>query len=307
MVCMEATTQTSNYMGDAADLAAIRPDCHACNGTGTDAAFGGKCSQCAHENVMEARYAGIRTGHADRAHTPGERMDGRSFGGSTSNAPSEKQVAFIAKLAAERNVPVPTTSTKAAASAAIEELLETKPAQQGGKVGRGNRYPGSCAECGGNVPAMEGNLSKENGKWVTRHVEGGCAVSTPQTAPDAAQTAPAGAALDLSVLPSGRYAVPGSDSRLKLQIDVVAKGKWEGWVFVKDAAEYGQGKRYGSQKPGQLYRGQVESELAAVLADPKAAAAAYGHLVGRCGVCNARLEDEQSVARGIGPVCAQKF
>ena len=114
-------------------------------------------------------------------------------------------------------------------------------------------------------------------------------------------------ALDLSVIPSGRYSVPGGDTRLKLKIDNVTEGKWAGYVFVKDAAEYGHGKRYGSQAPGGVYRGEIVDALRAILADPFEASKAYGRLVGVCGVCGRHLEDPVSVANGIGPICAEKF
>jgi len=123
----------------------------------------------------------------------------------------------------------------------------------------------------------------------------------------AARAATVADGLDLTGMVPGCYAVPGGDTRLKLKIDVVTSGKWAGWVFVKDAAAYGQGKRYGSQKPGALYTGQAQDALRAILADPRAAAAAYGHLTSTCGVCGAPLEQADSVARGIGPVCAAKY
>lgn len=131
------------------------------------------------------------------------------------------------------------------------------------------------------------------------------------TAPEATAAAPAPAApagLDLTGLVSGRYAAPGG-SRLKLEVDVVAKGKWAGWVFVRNAAEYGPGagERLGAQRPGQEYKGRAVDALAAVLADPKAAMAAYGHLTGTCGACGRHLEDEASIAAGMGPVCAKKW
>lgn len=112
--------------------------------------------------------------------------------------------------------------------------------------------------------------------------------------------------LDLSHVPSGLYAVPGGDTRLKVQIDNVRKGKWDGWVFVKDAAVYGEGRRYGSQKPGQYYKGQITEALRVIAADPMAAAAAYGQLTSTCGRCGRPLEDKDSVARGLGPDCAKK-
>ena len=122
----------------------------------------------------------------------------------------------------------------------------------------------------------------------------------------AAPVAPTTSGLDLTGLISGMYAVPNGDTRLKLQIDVVTKGKWAGWVFVKDGAVYGEGQRYGSQKPGFSYKGAVEDALRAIVADPQAAMAAYGHLTSTCGMCRRPLEDADSVARGIGPVCARK-
>ena len=112
--------------------------------------------------------------------------------------------------------------------------------------------------------------------------------------------------LDLSELRSGMYAVPDG-TRLKLRVNAPTKGKWVGWVFVDDGAEYGQRRKYGSQRPGERYVGEVVDELRAIMADPFEASKAYGKLVGRCGVCGRTLEDEKSVAAGIGPVCASRF
>lgn len=121
------------------------------------------------------------------------------------------------------------------------------------------------------------------------------------------KAAAAASALDLSALPAGKYAVPGGDTRLKVQIDNVATGKWANWIFVSDGAEYGQRKRYGSQKPGATYKGDIIDQLRLIAADPRAASAAYGRLTSKCGVCGRPLEDAESVARGIGPICNGKF
>ena len=115
-------------------------------------------------------------------------------------------------------------------------------------------------------------------------------------------------ALDLTKLPSGMYAVPEGETRLKLRVSRPKQGsKWHGFIFVDDGAAYGSRRKYGSQKPGGRYVGQVVEQLRTIMANPMAAAAAYGHLTGSCGVCGRHLEDAESVARGIGPVCAGKF
>lgn len=163
---------------------------------------------------------------------------------------------------------------------------------------RSNSYPGTCVTCSGHVEAKAGRIEKDStGRWATFHLDGEC--------PEVPE-APKG--LDLSGLVPGYYAVPGGDTRLKIAVQHGKPGtKWEGFTFVKDGAEYGAQQRYGMQRPGQAYRGQIEAELAKVLEDPKAAMQAYGKLVGRCGACGRTLEDEYSVANGIGPVCAQKW
>jgi len=122
------------------------------------------------------------------------------------------------------------------------------------------------------------------------------------------RTEPNGSDIDLSSIPEGFYAVPDGATRLKVKIDrPVPPSKWSGFIFVSDGAEYGQQKKYGRQAPGKLYTGEIKDALRAIVADPKAASVAYGKLVGRCGICNRRLEDEESVARGIGPKCAENM
>lgn len=104
------------------------------------------------------------------------------------------------------------------------------------------------------------------------------------------------------------FAVPDGDTRLKLCVRRPGtQSRFHGWTFVDDGAAYGSRRTYGKQAPDGTYRGDVQDALRAILADPKAAAIAYGKLTGTCGVCGRVLEDEESVAAGIGPVCAEKF
>lgn len=113
--------------------------------------------------------------------------------------------------------------------------------------------------------------------------------------------------LDLSNLPSGRYAVPGDETRLKIQIQNVDKGKWAGWIFVKDGSEYGDQERFGTQRPGENYRGSKVEHLTKIVADPQAAMRKYGEITGTCGNCGLKLENEESVQYGIGPVCRKNL
>jgi hypothetical protein len=299
----------------------INPNCHACHGTGTDDVFGTTCSECERDaSLAQRRFAG--DGRVERVHQPGERMDGRTFGSrqTATNEATERQIAFITKLISERDRTDERTNAvcetiemliadghmnKQAASASIDTLKAlpvarptgtTTTATATGSV-RVNRFPGSCGHCAENVAEGQGRIAKVNGRWVTFHLDGQC----PEPAAESG--------IDLTPLTAlmsrgkVRFGIPGSDTRLKLMVQ-----QWRnGAIVVKDAAVYGQGKRYGKQTPGHTYSGDVTAELEAVLADPMAAVKRYAELTSQCGICGAPLEDEASVARGMGPICARKF
>lgn len=109
--------------------------------------------------------------------------------------------------------------------------------------------------------------------------------------------------LDLSDLPAGFYAVPGGDTRLKVVVNKPTSGRWDGFTFVHDGAEYGARTKYGMQAPDGTYRGKIEDQLRTIVADPQAAGRAYAAITTRCYRCNRKLEDETSVELGIGPIC----
>lgn len=102
-------------------------------------------------------------------------------------------------------------------------------------------------------------------------------------------------------------AVPGGDTRLKLRIDRPRDGRHAGRIFVKDAAVYGGGQRYGVQNVGERYSGKVTEALEAILADRDGALAAYGQLTSHCGICGKALEDAESVSAGLGPWCRSQL
>jgi uncharacterized protein DUF6011 len=119
--------------------------------------------------------------------------------------------------------------------------------------------------------------------------------------------------LDLSKIPSGRYAVDEDDPKF-YQIDNIQdekdrfgnRNKWCGWVFASLKISDDRIK-LGSQRPGQKYQGQHEENLRKIANDPLAAAQLYGRLIGECGICGRTLTDPDSIALGIGPICAEKL
>ena len=116
--------------------------------------------------------------------------------------------------------------------------------------------------------------------------------------------------IDLSSLPSGYYSVPDGDTRLKVRVARPTKqSRWHGFIFVSDGGAYGARTNYGRQDEagGGMYTGKIQDQLKAILADPTEAVTAYGKLTGSCGACGRVLEDEDSLSRGIGPICAAKF
>jgi hypothetical protein len=236
---------------------------------------------------------------------------------------TDKQHAFIMRLMAERTDALGITDVQEArramdldnltskdAGVLITRLLEQFPKNadpdmpevvaKAARSGRGNRS-GFCFACRAVVDDGAGFYFLDGGgKWAVHHKVGECIERAPGE-----PVAPAG--IDLSHVPAGSYAVPGDPDRLKVLIEKPTVGNWAGWTFVKDAAVYGWGGRLGKIEPGGTYVGKSMDKVAAIAADPVSAMAEYGHITGTCGKCRRPLEDPESVARGIGPVCYQKM
>ncbi len=87
-----------------------------------------------------------------------------------------------------------------------------------------------------------------------------------------------------------------------------ATGKNPGAIYVKHSDGTYLGKVAGSRLFTVAAVGaEVEREIVAVAADPLNAAIAYGKKYGKCSVCARTLTDEDSINRGIGPVCAANY
>lgn len=80
-----------------------------------------------------------------------------------------------------------------------------------------------------------------------------------------------------------------------------------GALYVKEAGQY-----LGKIRGGRFFAvrectPEQEKKVLAFVADPKAAAIAYGIETGVCCICNATLTNKVSIEAGIGPICGAKF
>lgn len=84
-------------------------------------------------------------------------------------------------------------------------------------------------------------------------------------------------------------------------------GKNPGAIYVKVAGEYA-GKILDGRfaAVGSAPQGTVDL-IGKVAADPLGEAIRYGRLTGACACCGRQLTDPESVERGIGPICADKW
>lgn len=80
-----------------------------------------------------------------------------------------------------------------------------------------------------------------------------------------------------------------------------------GALYVKQEGEY-LGKIAGGRFLSIRTCGQErEAAVAEACNDPEGAVVKFGRITGRCGICNTKLRNAESVARGIGPICASKY
>jgi hypothetical protein len=113
-----------------------------------------------------------------------------------------------------------------------------------------------------------------------------------------------------AVVPEGSWLVAVKNDSAGVsffKVDHVASGKWAGWVFVKQQQGPNMdAMKVGSQKPEQMYSGKWVNLMERIAADFKAALLLYGTELGICGACASPLTNDESRAKGIGPICASK-
>lgn len=119
-------------------------------------------------------------------------------------------------------------------------------------------------------------------------------------------------------MPSGRYAIrvslPQADIRKVGQgddkewrfynVDKPTEGKWKGYTFIKRLIGGGDDGGYRKVDMSAHERDLILKEIER---DPKQAMIDYGKHTGSCGHCGRALSNAQSLALGIGPICAGKM
>lgn len=285
------------------------PACPHCSGTGTDPTFLCACV-CTAAVGRSARQEAIRAQLGDDGRERKARTGGGAGGG---KADPNKFTNLYAGTCIKCNTHVAANAgyrTRDGQRWAVQHKLgecveavvapivaaPVAPSAPVEYTGRRNKYAASCTKCGQKVAAGEGTLENVDGKWLSSHI-GGCPVVEVKV--DALDLRPLKPFASRGIV---RFGVPGVDTRLKIQVNFHKNGV----IYVNDGAEYGFRQDYGQQN-GSAYVGKVEAELRAILADPKAAAVKYGELFGHCACCNRPIENEESIERGMGPVCWGRF
>lgn len=102
-----------------------------------------------------------------------------------------------------------------------------------------------------------------------------------------------------SDVPAGHYAVTGEDGTTDFyRVDRPADGRWAGYIFVQLQL---------SETYQRVPLRNIQTILDKIAKDgPEQASKRYGKELGRCGVCNRTLTNNESIEAGIGPVCAAK-
>lgn len=109
-------------------------------------------------------------------------------------------------------------------------------------------------------------------------------------------------------MPEGRYAIKpeagpgvGTGRWSFFEITKPTEGRWAGYTFIKRLIG-----APGAYRKENMSKEERTKWLTAIEKDPKQAMVDYGLESGVCGRCASPLTDPDSLARGLGPVCAGK-
>lgn len=73
------------------------------------------------------------------------------------------------------------------------------------------------------------------------------------------------------------------------------------------SAYFGKINQAGSFQPARDCTPEIKAQIAAICADPLGQIVAHGRKTGNCACCGRELTDADSVARGIGPICFERY
>lgn len=304
----------------------INPRCHACHGTGVDEAFGGRCVECERFDTTRFVDPVERTAreHLDRFAS----SDGPGRGPARSLAATDKQIAFLSRLHAERttwqlmggdaeimaqveHVLQTGNLSKAGASEYIDALLATADPRTGTKTAdapttrRPNRYGGSCHECGGYVGEGAGWLDKIDGRWATHHHD---CPDVEYDDDDADDDEGEGDGYepkkgDVHVIDGTYYRIHVAQRTGRpyaARAVITARAVWD----VDDDGDrvlIEAGEITWEYAKGMIFRLSTSTMATAEQS------AAFGEMVGRCCYCSHAIDTPESVQAGYGPVCASKY
>ncbi len=228
---------------------------------------------------------------------------------------TDKQVAFIEKLFAERDWQSGGDKYVRRCSAlnivigwANNVMAESTPAEISRAVNNTLGRKGTVGERVNLIMAwMADGGESDNAEFYKPLTSGGAStliellMALPSKGAVAATVRPSMAHVPTAEeVPAGRYAIEtasGATNELAFYVvDRPTEGRWAGYVFVKLMV---------SDEEQRLSR-DTQTAILRKIAEVGAATASarYGHEIGKCGVCNRTLTNDESRARGIGPVCA---
>lgn len=101
------------------------------------------------------------------------------------------------------------------------------------------------------------------------------------------------------IVPRGSYGLETPGSQFTNDITFFS-------VWINDDGSRWTVRMYVSDERVKLARTTQYAVLDAIAENPEEAAACYGHNIGKCGLCGRKLTNDESRARGIGPICATK-
>ena len=86
-----------------------------------------------------------------------------------------------------------------------------------------------------------------------------------------------------------------------------ATGRNAGAIYVTSGDEYLGKIADGTFTASRDCDAAKQAEIVALCANPVESAIAYGKRTGICACCGRELTDPESIERGIGPICAEKY